>query len=422
MKVIIHDDLKKRISMAAENGSSVALFILKMLKEGREARANMNYFDSIRVSSHYELYNAIRVKLTCCNKDVTNDNFPEKGKPNVQWEKKYRCEVKAPDIVAAFADCDTKMFTDEEYAFFMSAICCSTKITLKVMSSLADIEKSYNRDNYAQVVENGGKESHTLYNSCMSYPERAADCGDFYANFAKAKILCAIGDDGCVYGRSLLWNNIEIADSNRHIFSNKKYSLLDRVYVSYDFILKMFYQWAQKSVDFRKYINDSSNKNTFIAQHEMVDMAIKKGDNVTLNVIVRVPQLKWHKAGAPYVDTLTYLYYNTLGEGDRVLFLSNNRNFNGQLAEMLRTSGEAIRVNRICPVCGKVHSSSYQEICPKCESELFKYSYALGQNVYVGKKIVQYENEYYPYECMKKGKPNKFISLKKNVERIYKSA
>ena len=79
--LVIHNDLKKRLKVAASNGSVVANDVLKAVADGVQTDANANYFTSVRKRSITEDgVTAYQIKITCCNKDVENPNFPDLGR------------------------------------------------------------------------------------------------------------------------------------------------------------------------------------------------------------------------------------------------------------------------------------------------------------------------------------------------------
>ena len=79
--LVIHNDLKKRLKTAAANGSMVAKEVLKAVADGKTTNANANYFTSVRNRrASDETVGVYQIKITCCNKDIENPNFPDLGK------------------------------------------------------------------------------------------------------------------------------------------------------------------------------------------------------------------------------------------------------------------------------------------------------------------------------------------------------
>ncbi len=234
----IHNDLKKRLRTAAANGSVVAKDVLKALADGKTTTANANYFTSVRKRTlSEEGVSVYQIKITCCNKDIENPNFPDLGREDAQWLKHNRCEISALTFAEQFG---LTGYSSDDVTYFVSAIGCPSKIHLELISSEQSMEQAYNVENYPNVRQNTDL-SCTLHHSCMRHEETARRAADFYHNFAGAKMLVAKGDDGLIYGRSIIWKNIECVEYPQHNFS-----MIERVYCSYDFIYTMMMQWAEK--------------------------------------------------------------------------------------------------------------------------------------------------------------------------------
>lgn len=406
--LVIHNDLKKRLKVAASNGSVVANDVLKAVADGVQTDANANYFTSVRKRSITEDgVTAYQIKITCCNKDVENPNFPDLGREDAQWLKHNRCELSALCFVDNFGLADK--YTSEEITYFASALGCPVKLHLELISSEQDMEKAYNMENYPNMRQNSDL-SCTLHHSCMRYEDTARRAADFYHNFAGAKMLIAKGEDGLIYGRTIIWKNVEIEGMKT------KVSLIERVYCCYDFIYALMMEWAAKNVDFRKKENTYNCTQGFVALRK-INMSedncqVDKNEQLTLEMRINVPQLKWHKCGVPYMDTFHRICYC-----DGNLYIANyvvkpNSNF----ADCRNTSAFAERTNHICPVCGKVHCSS--GLCGSCRDTYFTtneygsfYMNKKGFAVYKGKTVLR--------EMLYKGKPNKNYQTVLNTDKLF---
>ncbi len=403
--LVIHNDLKKRLKTAAANGSVVAKDVLRAVAEGKTTNSNANYFTSVRKrTASDEGIGVYQIKITCCNKDIENPNFPDLGREDAQWLKHNRCEISALTFAEQFG---LTGYTSDDITYFASAIGCTSKIHLELISSEQSMEQAYNVENYANIRQNSDL-SNTLHHSCMRYENTAKRAADFYHNFAGAKMLIAKGDDGLIYGRSIIWKNIECPEF-QHTFS-----MIERVYCCYDFIFTMMMQWAGKNVDLRKQENSYNCIQDFVMLRgiQTEDKTIHKGTFLTLRLRINVPQLKWHKCGVPYMDTFHRICYHN----DKIYIANYEVAPNTQLANCRNTSGCAERLSNICPVCGKVHSS--YGLCNKCMQTYFVTN-DFG-SFYTNKKgFAQYRGQSVLREMLHKGKPNKHYQTMLNINKLY---
>ena len=405
--LVIHNDLKKRLKTAAANGSIVAKEVLKAVADGKTTNANANYFTSVRNRrANDETVGVYQIKITCCNKDIENPNFPDLGREDAQWLKHNRCEISAPTFAEQFG---LTGYSSDDYTYFASAIGCPSKIHLELISSEQDMEQAYNMENYPDIRQNSDMSS-TLHHSCMRYDETARRAADFYHNFAGAKMLIAKGDDGLIYGRSIIWRNIESVE-----YPQQQFSMIERIYCCYDFIFTMMMNWAIQNVDLRKKENSYTCTRDFITLREMElnGVTFGKGAHLNLRLHINVPQLKWHKQGVPYLDTFHLICYY-----QEKIYISNHEVApNTQIANCRNTNGTADRVNNICPVCGKVHI--YSGLCEKCTQTYF-ISNKFG-SFYTNKKgFTQYKGDSVLREMMHKGKPNKHFQAMLNTDKLFK--
>ena len=365
------EDFRIRFANAAKNGSKVCAAILKAIKTPNNVRDSVkfDYLTTKRIR-HGANENFIKksIVVTVCSKDFSNKENPEHGSPVGMWRPENRRNISLPDLVDAFKSLDSNDFTSDDYQYASSILCADEPIKVAIYSKMQDIERGYLGDNYIEVFSGDG----TLQNSCMRHEGTARVAGDFYANFAGAKIVLATGTvTGKIYGRAILWPNIEV--------SGVSGSFLDRTYYAHDAVMHMIRSYAKEhGVRFRKYRNTYTDKNSF------VDMTTgERYDNVIVSV--RVPANKWHKEGSPYMDTFSYLFYN-----DGQFALANFCRLNGSsnhVADLACTGEHANIVRHICPVCGNVHSNDY--ICLSCERTYIKMT-AVGR-VWIGKTNKNHE-------------------------------
>lgn len=386
MKTINYtEDFAKRFNNAAKNGSTVCAAIMKALKKNDNVRpeVKLNYLTTIRVN-HGTVDNtfgccAKSIKITCCTKDFSNANNPECGSPIGMWRPENRTETNLRVLAGAFKEFPD--FTDDDYAYAMEALIMDEPIKIITLSGMKNIEATYYAGNYVSVC---GKND-TLWHSCMRYDNTSQVAGDFYANFCGAKIIAAKGTvSGNVYGRAILWPSVNFAGGETHSF-------VDRVYFVNDAVRQMILKHAKDSgVEYRKEKNTYTDKMTF--------RNLATGAGLNTEARVYVPKIKWHKKGAPYVDTFSYLYY----DGD-TFYLSNERFQTDLVAAMMNTNGTANGQVKICPICGSSHSNMF--ICNACEEKYVRKT--IVGRIFVGK--------------MKNGQPvvnARYAQAQKNLEKL----
>ena len=406
--LVIHEDLKKRLKLAASNGSVVAKDVLKAAGNGKETNANANYFTSVRKkhTSSEDGVGVYSIKITCCNKDIENPNFPDLGRKDAQWLKHNRCELSVGSFIDQFGLRD---YCSDDITYFASALGCASKIHLELISSEQDMEKAYNMENYSNMRQYS-ELSATLHHSCMRYEGTAKNAADFYHNFAGAKMLIAKGEDGLIYGRCIIWRNVESEEYDT------PFTLIERVYCCYDFIYTMMMRWAEKNVDLRKRENSYTCTREFIALRDLAmekdNITFYKGAQLNLNIHIKVPQLKWHKAGVPYMDTFYMICYY---QGN--LYISNHE-IGGcaHVADCRETTGYAYRSGNICPVCGKVHST--KGLCSTCQITYFVTN-EFGSFYKNTKGFVKYKDNYVLREMMHNGKPNRHFQAMLNTDKLF---
>lgn len=426
MKAKVSSDLLGRIKCAKENGSIIATELLEAIKASRdmseETDKTVNYFDSKRIVNNYDARKAIRVVVTCCRKDVTNPRFPDYGNPQAPYFPENRDSVSLKDFACYFKNIREKdaagAYTDADWQYFDGAARIGQKVTLRIGTTMSDFIKAYDSSNYIGLCQS---DQSTLHGSCMRYEEQSRNAADFYNNFAGAKILIAEAADGSVCGRALVWEDIEVLGAKEHI------SYLDRVYTAFDsFILPMMYSFAKEhGITMRKKYNDYSHKTQWLFMSdcelhyadnpEQTFLTYSAGDTADLTIAKKVPSIKLHKQGAPYVDTLSYLYYK---DGEFHLANSNGAGGIGRVvATLTSTYGYGEYARYICPSCGKTHGN--RGFCGDCADGRFKDT-PFG-SIMVG-KTKQYKKTIVPADLMDGNKPKKFFQAFITLERICNSS
>ena len=370
-KFFYTEDFRIRMTNAAKNGSNVCAAIMKAINTDDNVREGVrfNYLTTKRVR-HGSNENFIKksIVVTACNKDFTNSNNPEHGSPVGMWRPENRTNISLNDLVGAFKSLEGNDFTSADYQYAASILAVDEPMKVGIYSKMKDIARGYLGDNYIEVFSGDG----SLQNSCMRHDDTAAVAADFYANFAGAKIILVTGTvSGKVYGRAMLWPNIELLDPDTMQLVSG--SFLERVYYAHDAIMIMVRNFAKEhGVRFRKYKNTYSDKKTFI------DM--QNGDKlIESQCFVKVPANKWHKFGSPYLDTFSFLFYE-----DGEFYLGNLSRKNGctYVADLACTGTTACINKYICPVCGRVHGVG-DKLCSDCRETYTKET--IVGTVWIGK-------------------------------------
>lgn len=239
MKPIISIELKKRLEKASQNGSVIARDILKELRGCNDVkkiiRKTVNYFDTIRVVGNCSEYKSLRIDITCCTKDISNEHFPDKGNPQAPYFKENREKVALSTFVEYF--CNLRQYTDEELTYFNSAMRSNQKVTVKVYDKMSDFERAYMGINYSPYADSN---TSNLHGSCMRYEDTARNAADFYKNFAGARIIIATDEDNNILGRAILWDKADFVEGAIH----GVHSFLDRIYFCFDFVKVMIVNYA----------------------------------------------------------------------------------------------------------------------------------------------------------------------------------
>lgn len=407
MKVNVSDELKHRLTNAASNGSIVAKDILCEIRKNADVteiiKGSANYFSTKRKKQTCESYNKVKVIFTACTKDVSHQSFPDKDNPQAPWFPENRTDFEPGTFVSYFKNLPD--YDDDALSYFANAICVNSKIHVKVYDKMQDFISAYTAENYANISQFGES---SLHSSCMRYEETTRNAADFYRNFAGAKILIAKDAANNILGRAILWMNATHKNNGQEFLFN----VLDRVYFTHSFVIRLIYDYAKiLGVHFRKLKNDFNSPCTMVALNNIDSLGITAGSiQEDLHLYIPIIQNKWHKKGAPYLDT----FYHIAIDPKKQIVLSN-KTMAGAIAECRLTTGSADKGRSICPKCGKVHCNGHK-LCKECYDEIYIQT-AFGTVMTCGK--IEYKNEYYPSILFKRGRPIDSLNLYFQVEKLY---
>lgn len=408
MKMIVSDELKHRLINAAANGSIVAKDILIEIRKNADVteviKGSANYFSTKRKKQTCELYNKVKVIFTACTKDVTHQGFPDKNNPQAPWFPENRTDIEPGTFVGYFKHLPD--YDDDTLSYFANAMCVNSKVHIKVYDKMQDFVDAYTAENYANIAQFGES---SLHGSCMRYEETSRNAADFYRNFAGAKIIIAKDGANNIVGRAVLWiNATHTANEQKTVFT-----VLDRVYFTHSFVIRLIYDYAQRiGVHFRKLKNDFSSPCQMVALNNIDSLGITASSILEdLHLYIPISQTKWHKRGAPYLDT----FYYVVIDPEKQIVLSNKK-MDGCIAECRLTTGSADKDNSVCPKCGKVHHNGH-ELCKECFDQIYKQT-AFGTVMTCG--TFEYKNEHYPSILFRRGRPINSLNLYFQVEKLYR--
>lgn len=409
MKTIVSEELKSRMTHAAENGSRIATDILAELKSGKDVseviKGSANYFSTKRKKNSSDTYITVKIVFTACTKDINNENFPDKENPQAPWFPENRTDLEPSTFIGYFKNLPE--YSSQEMDYFNSAICINSKISVNIYDKMNDFIFAYRSENYSPIVQHGQT---SLHNSCMRSDVNARNAADFYYNFAGAKIIIAQDSANNVLARAIVWPKvIWEMDGKEEILS-----VLDRVYFTHTFIINRIYDYAAGlGIHLRKTYNDYEHKRSFIALNPIGTFDITKGLEIhEMKLRIKVPASKWHKQGAPYLDTFSEVHITD----DRSVELRNYTVIVNHFASCRSSDGSADRLNYLCPFCGKVHNEDPRPICNDCYEQFYTKT-AFGTVI---KGIpVSYKGENYPSVLFKKGNPIPNFRLYLALERIF---
>lgn len=407
MKTIVNDELKARLNFASINGSVIATDILEILRQNKDVteviRGTANYFNSKRVKNNAGEYTKMKIILSACTKDLNNENFPDRQNPKAPWFEENRTNLEPSTFIGYFKDLPD--YSDEDIEYFGNAICVSSKVEIKMYDKMNDFIDAYISDNYVPFAQYG--DNSTLHSSCMRHPHLVYRLGDFYSNFAGASILVARDSENNVLGRAIVWKKATgVFDGEE-----KEVSVLDRVYYSHSFVMKLMLQHAQRNgINLRKTINDYSHKIQFTVLNPIEGIDMKVGDKIDHTLNICVPASKWHKKGTPYLDTFCYV---NITENGKVRL--SNQTTERCVATCQCTSGVANQYGHICPSCGCVHNGD-EDLCTTCRKKLTVKT--IFGNMLMD-KVKSYNDVKYPASFFEKGKPSAHLELNLQIAKLF---
>lgn len=183
MKLNVSNELKSRLTHAAENGSVIAKDILSEVKKNvpveEVIRGSYNFFSTKRKRTEAGTFKKIRIVFTACNKDLGHPNFPDRNNPQAPWFPENRTDLEPSTFIELFKNLGP--YQPDEINYFCSAISLDSKVTIRLHDSMNDFMEAYLESNYSPISD--GSES-SLHNSCMRYEDKARNAADFYAGSA----------------------------------------------------------------------------------------------------------------------------------------------------------------------------------------------------------------------------------------------
>lgn len=377
-KLIISPELKQRLIAAKENGSTAAAKILEELKKPRleimQSNLANNFYSKRFVSNHNE-YKSLVIKIGMCRKDFSNENNPDYGIPDAEERPSNQIWRSPSQFAKEFKNLT---FTDDELTYLDSAIKETSKVTIRISNKFKDFVDAYTGANYSIFGENEAP----LHSSCMRYENTAEIAADFYKNFAGCRIMVATNKNNEIVGRAIIWDGLMMTTTGGTTLC-ENITFLDRKYYSFAFIRTMMLNYAKAhGIDIYKTYDDIHHTLSVTPFHPIE--TIENGtlpENDSINVLFRknVPTVKWHKKGAPYLDTMAYVHYN---RDEKQLYLCNSEygitGNESKIAYCRSTEGAACGTGHyICPKCGYIHSRdpygcTKVSLCSDCRREIFK--------------------------------------------------
>ena len=401
MKCIYKPIVKELLENAAYNKSVIAELILKELENENDMASKkiMNYFDVAIIEEGTTKY----YQFTACQKDVTNDKFPDKDVPDVMWIPKYRENINMTLFIAKFQSVRDFRAQNEELCEkeieYLQNILILPKLKVNINSNHNSFVKAYNESYYYYF-----RNDNSLHNSCMRYAEKAKACAQFYSYFAKCNILTVTDlNEKEVFGRAIVWNNVN--------FKNLKEqrTLLDRVYYCNTGILKLVYKYASENDFIRKETNSYNSKEDFMYFNKTTNNWVKFHDLCEYEISLQ--DLSKYKFGSPYLDTLTYGYIN-----DKYNFVLKNKQYDKCLGVFTSTSG-ATTISQICPICGSPISEYEPKICDNCKPK-FKSFYG----ILISKETKEVDGVKIPVEFLdENGNIKPYIKISEALNKLNKT-
>jgi hypothetical protein len=133
-----------------------------------------------------------------------------------------------------------------------------------------------------------------LWNSCMRYNERQKFL-DLYCKNPNVKMLVMTTKQGeveKVRARALLWDNVEVTNSDVELSTNIK--VMDRIYTVFDSDVQTFKKWAEQNGYLTKWEQNAKS-------HQFFDV---KGEPIKIKCKIQLPQRLFKHY--PYLDTFPF--------------------------------------------------------------------------------------------------------------------
>jgi hypothetical protein len=292
--------------------------------------------------------------------------------------------------------------------FFISAICINSKVTVRLYDRMSDFYDAYLGENYSTTAQFGES---SLHGSCMKNEDTARNAADFYRNFAGAKIIVARDAQQNILGRAIVWEQV----TDEKCEMKNSFSVLDRIYFSHDFIITLIRDHARSiGIHLRKKQNTHSSSDEFVVMNGVDAPELAAGQFwYCRSLKIKVPATRWHKKGAPYMDTFFTL---SLHE-DGCFYLGNGSDDSDCFAVCRNTGGFATVEKNVCPSCNWVHKPKNDEqLCPDC-MERYCTETVFG-NVVFGRPV-EYKGKRYPSFLFRKGKPNMNFRKYMQIRKLY---
>lgn len=105
MKLNVSNELKSRLTHAAENGSVIAKDILSEVKRmyrWKKSYGVLQFFSTKRKRTEAGTFKKIRIVFTACNKDLAHPNFPDRNNPQAPWFPENRTDLEPSTFIELF--------------------------------------------------------------------------------------------------------------------------------------------------------------------------------------------------------------------------------------------------------------------------------------------------------------------------------
>ena len=405
MKLIITEDLKKRIQYAAQNESIIAKDLLKKIdkyeKEENYEETKPNYFDSVRIKK--KLRNdhiKIDIEISGCSHSQIEQ---EEENDKTYWLKKNRFRMDAVEWAAELLQDDSK-YEDKDWEYFESAIIVTSQIKIKISDKKEDFIKAYNIKNNIKYRE---KEDSVLYNNSFGSETALDQMADFYIKNAGAKIIYAETETGEIAGRAILWNDLSI------LKSQNKINLIDMIETSFPgFIKEMITKKAEKK-NYNYLILSHTEKQPFLSLKDTelkglngMNIEIKKDQKFNISIYKKLNITKNEPRPFEIISVMNRLIYD---RETYELYISNeeiyiiNSEKEKTKTKYIEQLGYLNYPDQICPICGhKRENKKDIKVCDQCEDKLKKET-AFG--TVISTKMTKYKNMKIPEQLLSNGKP-----------------